>query len=161
MGTARSSTAVRSAHLARLAAGALATGFLIPGLVLGATQTGAGSADKPAPPGFCAAMTKVADAAVKDSQHPSVANGEKTALALLAAERFAPARIAPAIAATESEYQEMWAQDVSGMLGYHGATSVTVSAKQATADRAAVGGYVTQECPSSAKPLETERHTSP
>jgi PPE-repeat protein len=34
---------------------------------------------------------------------------------------------APAIAATESQYEEMWAQDVSAMVGYHGGASAAAA----------------------------------
>ena len=43
---------------------------------------------------------------------------------------------APAIAATESQYEEMWAQDVSAMVGYHGGASA--AAAQLTAPAQAV-----------------------
>jgi PPE-repeat protein len=34
---------------------------------------------------------------------------------------------APAIAATESQYEEMWAQDVAAMVGYHGGASAAAA----------------------------------
>src|SRR5271167_4207128 len=34
---------------------------------------------------------------------------------------------APAIAATESQYEQMWAQDVSAMVGYHGGVSAAAA----------------------------------
>ena len=46
---------------------------------------------------------------------------------------FGPARIdpigqnAPAIAATEADYEEMWAQDVVAMADYHGGASAAAA----------------------------------
>ncbi len=56
--------------------------------------------------------------------HPAVVTGNRTTLASLIATNFFGINL-PAIAATEFQYVEMWAQDVGAMLGYHaGATSV-------------------------------------
>ena len=56
--------------------------------------------------------------------HPLAVTGNRTTLATLLATNFFGINL-PAIAATEFQYVEMWAQDVGAMLGYHaGATSV-------------------------------------
>ncbi len=49
---------------------------------------------------------------------------------------------APAIAAAESEYEQMWAQDVSAMIGYHG--GVSAAAAQLPTWAAAVKGLPAQ-----------------
>ncbi|HUH69016.1 MAG TPA: PecA family PE domain-processing aspartic protease [Mycobacterium sp.] len=49
---------------------------------------------------------------------------------------------APAIAATESEYEQMWAQDVSAMVGYHG--GVSAAAAQLSSWPTAVQGLPAQ-----------------
>ncbi len=56
--------------------------------------------------------------------HPLAVTGNRTTLATLLATNIFGINL-PAIAATEFQYVEMWAQDVGAMLGYHaGATSV-------------------------------------
>lgn len=56
----------------------------------------------------------------------------------------------PAIAATESEYEQMWAQDVAAMFGYAGSlTSSSVDAKVAPLAR-----YVEHTCPASVESLQ-------
>ena len=56
--------------------------------------------------------------------------GNRTTLESLVATNFFGFN-APAIAATEFQYVEMWAQDVGAMLGYHaGATSVASTLAQ-------------------------------
>ena len=59
--------------------------------------------------------------------HPAAVTANRTTLATLVATNFFGIN-APAIAATEFQYVEMWAQDVAAMLGYHlGATSVAAT----------------------------------
>jgi PPE-repeat protein len=76
--------------------------------------------------------------------HPlSVAGNRTTLQALLKSNIFG--FNLPAIAATEFEYVEMWAQDVGAMLGYHaGATSVATSlaSTSATADVSSWAGQL-------------------
>ena len=64
------------------------------------------------------------EAALSATVHPAAVTGNRTTLVTLVATNFFGIN-APAIAATEFQYVEMWAQDVGAMLGYHaGATSV-------------------------------------
>lgn len=124
----------------------------VPGLFLGAGPAVARGSVKVAPGGFCAAMTNVADAEAKAVQHPSVATGDEAVAAIEAAAQLAPnGQIANAIAATDLYYEEMWAQDIAAMLGYHGGASAVV----ATAQQEAVADYVKQDCPNSATPQTT------
>ncbi len=82
----------------------------------------AGQAASAAAQAVAAAMAfEVAQAA---TVHPLAVTGNRTTLATLLATNFFGINL-PAIAATEFQYVEMWAQDVGAMLGYHaGATSV-------------------------------------
>ena len=62
--------------------------------------------------------------------HPAAVTANRTTLATLIATNFFGLN-APAIAATEFQYVEMWAADVGAMLGYHaGATSVASTMAQ-------------------------------
>jgi PPE-repeat protein len=62
--------------------------------------------------------------------HPAAVTANRTLLATLIATNFFGIN-APAIAATEFQYVEMWAADVGAMLGYHaGATSVASTMAQ-------------------------------
>ena len=62
--------------------------------------------------------------------HPAAVTANRTTLATLIATNFFGIN-APAIAATEFQYVEMWAADVAAMLGYHvGATSVASTMAQ-------------------------------
>jgi PPE-repeat protein len=62
--------------------------------------------------------------------HPAAVTTNRTTLATLIATNFFGLN-APAIAATEFQYVEMWAADVGAMLGYHaGATSVASTMAQ-------------------------------
>ncbi len=82
-----------------------------------ALQAGAAAAQAVA----AATAFEVAQAA---TVHPAMVTGNRTTLASLIATNIFGFNL-PAIAATEFEYAEMWAQDVGAMLGYHaGATSV-------------------------------------
>ncbi len=64
------------------------------------------------------------ESAVTATVHPLAVTTNRTTLSALLATNFFGMN-APAIAATEFQYMEMWAQDVAAMVGYHtGATSV-------------------------------------
>jgi PPE-repeat protein len=64
------------------------------------------------------------EAALTATVHPLAVTSNRTTLTSLVATNFL-GQNTPAIAATEFDYVEMWAQDVGAMLGYHsGATSV-------------------------------------
>lgn len=56
--------------------------------------------------------------------NPPVVATNRAQLAGLVATNFLGENT-PAIAATEAQYQEMWAQDVAAMSGYHGAAEHT------------------------------------
>lgn len=75
-----------------------------------------------------AAQARVAatafEAAASATVHPAAVTANRVRLLSLVATNFL-AQNTPAIAATEFDYQEMWAQDVAAMAGYHaGAASV-------------------------------------
>jgi PPE-repeat protein len=64
------------------------------------------------------------EAALSATVHPLAVTSNRTTLTSLVATNFL-GQNTPAIASTEFDYVEMWAQDVGAMLGYHsGATSV-------------------------------------
>jgi PPE-repeat protein len=64
------------------------------------------------------------EAALTATVHPLAVTSNRTTLTSLVATNFL-GQNTPAIATTEFDYVEMWAQDVGAMLGYHsGATSV-------------------------------------
>ena len=70
------------------------------------------------------------EAALSATVHPAAVTTNRTTLATLIATNFFGMN-APAIAATEFQYVEMWAADVGAMLGYHsGATSVASTMAQ-------------------------------
>jgi len=67
------------------------------------------------------------EAALTATVHPAAVDANRVSLVSLIATNFL-GQNTPAIAATEFDYVEMWAQDVGAMLGYHaGATSVAAS----------------------------------
>ena len=70
-----------------MAGGTAGVAFLIPALLLGAGRTDAGAAVKAAPEGFCAAMTRVAEAGGTFATHPSAANGHEVVATVEALER--------------------------------------------------------------------------
>jgi hypothetical protein len=92
----------------RLAGGVLVLAVLMLGLALGAGQAGAAPDSK----GFCADMTKVADAGEGFVAHPSAATANRVRLAAAVATNYF-GQNAPAIMAAEAQYAEMWAQDVA------------------------------------------------
>jgi PPE-repeat protein len=70
------------------------------------------------------------ETALAATVHPAAVTANRTTLATLIATNFFGIN-APAIAATEFQYVEMWAADVAAMLGYHaGATSVASTMAQ-------------------------------
>ena len=67
------------------------------------------------------------EAALTATVHPAAVGANRVSLVSLIATNFL-GQNTPAIAATEFDYVEMWAQDVGAMLGYHaGASSVAAS----------------------------------
>ena len=66
------------------------------------------------------------ETALTATVHPAAVTGNRTTLSTLVATNFFGIN-APAIAATEFQYVEMWAADVGAMLGYH-STSTSVAA---------------------------------
>lgn len=74
----------------------------------------------------CAAATAF-EAAFTATVHPAVVKANRVSLMSLIATNLL-GQNAPAIAATEFDYVEMWAQDVAAMVGYHaGATSAAAA----------------------------------
>ena len=64
------------------------------------------------------------ETAMTATVHPAAVTANRVSLISLVATNFV-GQNTPAIAATEIDYEEMWAQDVTAMLGYHaGAASV-------------------------------------
>jgi hypothetical protein len=63
-------------------------------------------------------MAKTARAGEALLEHPSAVAANRVNLVSLIATNFL-GQNTPAIMATEAEYEQMWAQDVSAMLGYH------------------------------------------
>ena len=66
------------------------------------------------------------EAALAATVHPAAVTANRTTLATLVATNFFGIN-APAIAATEFQYVEMWAADVAAMLGYHAASTSVAS----------------------------------
>ena len=58
--------------------------------------------------------------------HPAVVAANRTHLASLVNSNLLGFN-APAIAATESQYEQMWAADVAAMVGYHGGASAAAA----------------------------------
>ncbi len=129
---------------------------------------------------FCSKMTRVAEADAAVILHPTEQDVHRLASDLkAAAAAVPPATVAanrtqlaqliatnflghnePAIAATEAQYAEMWAQDAAGMFGY--SASSTPSSVHATPSP--VASYVEHACPGSGKALTgltTSDHRAP
>ncbi|BBX95091.1 hypothetical protein AWC15_12045 [Mycobacterium lacus] len=66
------------------------------------------------------------EAARAAATHPALVTGNRAQLVSLVASNLF-GQNAPAIAATEAEYERMWAQDVAAMLNYHVGASSTVA----------------------------------
>jgi PPE family len=146
--------------------------WAVGGLVVcsfGLGVTGPASAQSPKST-FCSDVTQVARADAAAIQHPTkedvlrlasdlkatsaalppktvVAN--RTQLVTLIATNFL-GQNSPAIAATEAQYEEMWAQDVAAMFGY--AASSTPSSVDAKV--APVASYVGHTCPGGVETLQ-------
>jgi PPE-repeat protein len=101
--------------------------------------------------GAAAAQARAAaaafEAALSATVHPAAVTANRTTLMTLIATNFFGIN-APAIAATEFHYVEMWAADVGAMLGYHaGATSVASTMAQFSlppVSLAGLSGWVSQ-----------------
>jgi hypothetical protein len=119
---------------------------------------------------FCSDMTQVARADAAAIQHPTKQDVHRLASDLEATSAALPPKAVaanrtllmtliatnllghntPAIAATEAQYAEMWAQDVAAMFGYAASsTSSSVDAKLAPVAR-----YVEHTCPASVETLQ-------
>jgi hypothetical protein len=124
--------------------------ILVPGLVLGTGQAGSAATPPPAPKGFCAAMTNVADAGEGFLGHPSPVTANRVRLAALVASNSL-GQNAPAIMAAESHYAEMWAQDVSAMRADEGSSAAESKVQmKATVVLENIDADVTRTCPGSA-----------
>jgi PPE-repeat protein len=87
------------------------------------------------------------ETALTATVHPVAVTGNRTTLSTLVATNFFGIN-APAIAATEFQYVEMWAADVGAMMGYH-TTSTSVAATLTQFDAppvslAGLSGWVSQ-----------------
>lgn len=116
---------------------------------------------------FCSDMTHVARADATAIQRPTAQDVHRLASDLNAAFAVIPpatvtanraqlvrliasnllAHNAPAIAATEAQYAEMWAQDAAAMFGY----AASSSPSSVETKLAPVANYVRQACPTSEK----------
>ncbi|MHA7649334.1 PPE family protein [Mycobacterium sp. ML4] len=77
--------------------------------------------------GQARAAASAFEAAMSAIVHPAAVTANRVSLMTLIATNFLGFNT-PAIAATEFDYMEMWAQDVAAMVGYHGgATAVAAS----------------------------------
>jgi hypothetical protein len=124
---------------------------LVPALALGTGRAGAATGTAPAPKGFCAAMTKVADAGERYLVHPSAVAANRTALMVLVAANLL-GQNAPAIASAEAQYMEMWAQDVAAMQKDEGSSSGEAKEQmKATVVLKKVDADVKSDCPGSAE----------
>jgi len=119
---------------------------------------------------FCSDVTQVARADAAAIQHPTEQEVHRLASALEATSTALPPNAVvanrtrlstliatnflghntPAIAATEAQYEEMWAQDVAAMFGYAGnSTSSSMDTKLAP-----VAKYLEHTCSASVKTLQ-------
>ena len=81
------------------------------------------------------------ESALAAAVHPVVVSANRNQLVQLVFSNLF-GQNAPAIAATEAEYEQMWAQDVSAMVGYHG--GVSAAAAQLSSWPAAIQGLPAQ-----------------
>ena len=92
-----------------------------PMLALGAgAPTASAAPTDPPPPGHHAPLHPQAKGAANDEQfgdHAIAARNARSVQHLIATNLLG--MNTPAIMATEAQYEEMWAQDVAAMLGYH------------------------------------------
>jgi PPE-repeat protein len=85
------------------------------------------------------AVVGVYEAALAAMVHPAAVTANRVQfVALVTSNLFG--QNAPAIAAAESEYEQMWAQDVAAMAGYHSAASAATSQLWRGRKAGAVGG---------------------
>jgi PPE family len=114
-----------------LAGGTLGAVFVLSGLVLGGGPAGAAKPSASTKV-FCTDTAKVAKAGDALLIHPSLVAANRAVLMALVASNFL-GQNTPAIMATEAQYEEMWVQDVTAMLGYHvgAASGETTSAPRA------------------------------
>jgi PPE-repeat protein len=76
--------------------------------------------------GQARAAASAFEEALSATVHPVVVTANRSAfVSLVFSNLFG--QNAPAIAAAESDYEEMWAQDVSAMVGYHGGASAAAT----------------------------------
>ncbi|OBG32455.1 PecA family PE domain-processing aspartic protease [Mycobacterium sp. E3198] len=66
------------------------------------------------------------ESALAATVHPAMVSANRSQLIQLVFSNLF-GQNAPAIAATEAQYEQMWAQDVSAMVGYHGGVSAAAS----------------------------------
>lgn len=100
---------------------------------VGWLSAAAGQAELAASQARTAAMAF--ETALAGTVHPAAVAANRALLMALVATNFL-GQNTPAIAATEFDYVEMWAQDVAAMLGYHGgATSVAAALTPFSAPR--------------------------
>jgi PPE-repeat protein len=126
---------------------------LVPALALGAGRAGGAAATgtAPVPKGFCAAMTKVADAGERYLVHPSAVAANRASLAVLVSTNLL-GQNAPAIAAAEAQYMEMWAQDAAAMQKDEGSSSAEAKVQtKATVALKKVDADIKSDCPGSAE----------
>lgn len=84
------------------------------------------------------------ETAMTATVHPAAVTANRVSLTSLVATNFL-GQNTPAIAATEFDYVEMWAQDVAAMVGYHGgATAVAASVSPFAVPPVSLAGLATQ-----------------
>ena len=128
-------------------------------------------------PGFCSDVTHVARADATTIEHPTEQSAHRLASDLsIASAALPPATVvanraqlvtlvasnllghnAPAIAAAEAQYTEMWAQDAAALFGY----AATSSPSSVYTDLTPVAKYVEHACQASEKAfreLDTSDH---
>ncbi len=97
------------------------------------------------------------ESAVVATVHPALVTANRNGLVQLAVSNLS-GQNAPAIAAAESYYEQMWAQDVAAMVGYHG--GVSAAASQLTSWWTALRGLPAQaSAATSANPVGAALHS--
>src|SRR5947209_5110318 len=71
-------------------------------------------------------VAAVFESSLAATVHPAVVAGNRSDLVSLVVSNLF-GQNAPAIAAAEADYEQMWAQDVAAMVGYHGGASAAAS----------------------------------
>lgn len=100
---------------------------------------------------FCNQMAKVAESGKQLAEHPTIRQLDKTFSALRHAAKLAPtSQVKDAIFAAELDYEQMWAQDVAAMTGYHSnadaAGSAALANRKLKKDLRKVRVYVSHKC---------------